>query len=1435
MNKTVEYFDFLETAQNEIEKLLGITRVDKQINRLREEYQDYPESAISNTRRLAEAFVKGLTSKEGLDMPKDFSRLINQLKSKGIIDKDVSEILHEIRDIGNKGVHSDGVTAAQAEQLIMSFELVLRVHVTPNLTMETAKTYAYPGDLLIISYHAFDRKIIYIQKNPETDPRKIGDASVPDDPEGDFRKNSEYMREHAAKRIKRYMTTAGLRFDLEWTELAVNKSHRVFRDHDVHKVLLRSGIKNTGAGREWFNIDLDTAKQAIAAVKEGRSHLSLTIKDEKISIQLRKEQLEAIRKTKKVFKKSQTMLWNAKMRFGKTLTALQLIKEQGYKKVLIMTHRPIVKDGWRDDFFKIGLDKENYIYGSTTKGASIDELVNNDTPFIYFASIQDLRGSNWAGGSFNKNQEFLQIDWDFMIIDEAHEGNETDLARNVKEKLINKNTKVLELSGTPFNLMDKYDDDEVFTWDYTMEQRAKSEWDEQANGANPYDGLPKVNMYTFDMPNKDDFVDAFKNFNFKAFFATNDDGEFLHKAAINNFLNVITTESATTNFPFSTELFRNRLRHTLWLLPGVKEANALEQVLNEHPIFKEYSIVNVVKTGDDTGEATENDLELVRAAITGNPSKTRTITLTVRKLTTGVNVPEWAGVMFLNNTESPTTYLQAAFRAQTPYNHESMGIKRNCYVFDFAPDRALKILTESIGLTSKKGKINSIEQRDKLGELLNFLPVLGFSTNRMQKFSVDEMMSQIKKVHAEKAVRSGFEDDSLYNDNLLTLEQTELDDFDGLKAIVGSTEKSKSEHFVQIAENGFTHEEREEAEKAERKPKKERSDKEVELAEKLKKAKDQRKIMMSILRGISIRIPMMIYGMDVELTRDIGLDDFVKLVDEKSWEEFMPKGVSKARFKKFAKYYDADVFIEAGRIIRNRAKSYDELEPITRAEKIALLFGMFKNPDKETVLTPWRVVNMQMVRAFGGYNFFDDAFENTTVEGEGIYTTQSKILDINTKEGLHSLFVAISIFEREMRRQAKKNKRFNPANIWATVLKNNIYAIAKTPMAVTITKRTLCGYNDKLQTNIAHIEDLVQTMKTNRGGIQNAAGQIREVFDKVKFDAVVGNPPYQDTTTGNSTQMPPIYHLFIELAKEMSNKFCLIHPARFLFNAGATPNEWNRQMLTDTHFKVLHYEQDSSKVFPNTDIKGGVAITYRDVDSDFEAVDVFTNFSELNSILKKTEPHLCEGVFSEIVYNRGLYRYSDEIYELYPKEMKAISDRRLASNAFSKLPELFLDSKPEGGEFFAIYGREESERKYKWFDGRFLNRPENLYRYKVILPKANGSGAIGEVLSTPLIGQPLIGHTETFISIGSFETGLEAEACLKYVQSKFARALLGVLKITQDNTKETWAKVPLQNFTTASDIDWTKTVAEIDRQLYRKYNLDSIEIDFIEEKVKAME
>lgn len=340
----------------------------------------------------------------------------------------------------------------------------------------------------------------------------------------------------------------------------------------------------------------------------------------------------------------------------------------------------------------------------------------------------------------------------------------------------------------------------------------------------------------------------------------------------------------------------------------------------------------------------------------------------------------------------------------------------------------------------------------------------------------------------------------------------------------------------------------------------------------------------------------------------------------------------------------------------------------------------------------------------------------------------------------------------------------------------------------------------------------------------------------MKFDFIIGNPPYQDENEKN-TRKPPIYHLFMNGAYEVADKVELITPARFLFNAGQTPKEWNRRMLSDVHLKVLDYEPDAEKVFPNTDIKGGVAITYHDSFKYFGEIGIFTAWSELNSILTKVKIHLDKGSLKDITVGAVPYRFSERLKKDMPGIENDIGKSfDLRTNVLDNLEgKVFSADKPDDGrDYVQILGLKDKKRTFRWIRKDWVEVPDNFYKWKVFVPKANGTGSFGESLSSPIIGRKLLGHTQTFISIGGFETENEAKNLLKYIMTKFARALLGVLKTTQDNPRSTWGYIPLQDFTSSSDIDWSQSIADIDQQLYRKYGLDEKEIEFIETHVKEM-
>lgn len=1354
--------------------------------------------------------------------------------------------------------------------------------------------------------NTFDYKVIYaftIKDEAHNGLIKIGDAILSTDLTIDkLTPNSRELNQAALDRIKSYTNTAGIKPELLHTELAIKSKKKedntielvVFRDHEVHRVLENSGIKKViiegTTGREWYPIDIETAKKAIEAVKNNYANLSNTPSDNFIPIILRSEQEDAVKKTIKQFKKGDRMLWNAKMRYGKTLTALEVVRRCGFKKTIIITHRPVVNDGWYDDFKNI-FHGTGYCYGSKSKGYTVEDLEEKlkeklsekpnekEVGYVYFASIQDLRGSETVGGKYSKNEAIFQTLWDCVIVDEAHEGTRTALGDDTIKAVVKEDqhkTKVLALSGTPFNIIDQYNEDEIYTWDYIMEQQCKFEWDKYHYGdSNPYDDLPELRIFTYDLgdlflnSNYVTFED--KAFNFHEFFRTwtgdfkNDHaqmpesakiGDFVHEEDINSFLNLMTKTDEVNNYPYSNERYRDLFRHSLWMVPGVKEAKALKELMLKHPVFGcgQFDIVNVAGSND---EESADALNSVRNAIAdAEKFDLYTITLSCGKLTTGVTVKEWTAVFMLagSYSTSAANYLQTIFRAQSPCTKNGK-MKTTAYVFDFAPDRTLKMVSEAVSVSSKAGKTTD-DDRTILGKFLNFCPVISISGSKMQQYSTEKLLQQLKRAYADKVVRNGFDDKNLYNDELLKLSDLDIKKFNNLKGIIGKTSAAPKSNEIELSSQGLTNEEYEEQEQLKRKKKKDLTPEEKARLEELKKKKKQRNDAISILRGISIRMPLLIFGADVPYEDEITLDMFVDKVDAASWTEFMPNGVTKEVFKEFQKYYDEDVFIAAGRRIRNIAREADTLYPTERVKKISALFTNFRNPDKETVLTPWRVVNMHMSECLGGYDFFDENHENLLEEprfvdqgkvtDETLANTTAKILEINSKTGLYPLYVTYSIFRKrcEIYTEEELTGELQRA-LWNTTIRNNTFVICKTPMASQITQRTLVGYSDQ-KVNAKYVDDLIIQMKNEQNqfiyDVLTPTFWDRGGTEPMKFDAIVGNPPYQEnisSTSDNSSLSKQLFPLFIQNTIQIKPRYIsLITPSRW-FTAEAQDKSFIklREFIKENnHFSKIYNYPNNRLLFDGVEIAGGINyylydFSYRgnvnfieryettenqSVRPLFEdGLDIIISMNELVEILAKVKNH--EGFIP----------------------LTTITSGRNAYGIVGKKSELSKIAKtsPFDGAITIRCAHEQmlyTERK------NITKNVKDIDRWKVFISKGNGGAGIltdskpVSILGKAYVGEPLQVCTDSLIPIGSFDNKCEAINLQKYLTSKFLRFIVGILKVSQNVYQNVYQFVPMQDFTSNSDIDWDKAIPEIDRQLYAKYGLSDDEISFIEEKIKPI-
>ena len=495
----------------------------------------------------------------------------------------------------------------------------------------------------------------------------------------------------------------------------------------------------------------------------------------------------------------------------------------------------------------------------------------------------------------------------------------------------------------------------------------------------------------------------------------------------------------------------------------------------------------------------------------------------------------------------------------------------------------------------------------------------------------------------------------------------------------------------------------------------------------------------------------------------------------------------------------------------------------------------------------------------GGYDFFgekhgdEDLLSEPRFVGEDrevtkrvFFTPAPNILELNSKTGLYPLYMAYTLY----RLQCKNQQGFGPeltneekADVWKKVIEKNIFVVCKTKMAERITNRTLVGFsnikvNAKCYTDVRNNNaDIIETLKNNPQHFVEDVKNGKEFWKannnrNMKFNAVVSNPPYQV-----GVNKEPLYHHFISIGMEIGDLGTLIHPGRFLFNAGKTPKAWNQKMLNDEHFKVVKYWKKSDEVFDAVDIKGGVAVTMWDKQNVIGPIGTFVLHDELRTIQEKVES-LGEESFSKLVYSRDLYQLTELFYKENPElEGRQSKGHRfdLGTTAFSLFPEVFSDEKPAGDGYALVVGRANDTRIAKWIKKEYLKLPDNFESYKVVVPKSNGSGHFGESLSSPFVAAPFHAQNTTFLSIGKFDSIFEAEACLKYIKTKFVRCMLGILKVTQDNPKSVWSKVPLQNFTQQSGINWDLSIPELDAALYQKYNLTQDEIDFIESNVSAMQ
>lgn len=1373
-------------------------------------------------------------------------------------------------------------------------------------------------------------------------------------------------RRDVDERIREQTQTAAikLRYSKLWSASSVFASNKLkfFTDKDLHKYYIKNEVPqsqkqdNGGLGEEWFyfNGTPEKSKELFDAyILNDYTGFRAAEK----TYTLRDEQKQAVLKTLEYAKDHITTdfsspnpkakyLWNAKPRFGKTLTSYDFAKRFGAKNILIVTNRPAIANSWFDDYDQF---IDGYYFISTAdslkdrKVLTRGEFLNRNNPSnndgqITFLSLQDLKGAKVFGGGYNKLEWVADLNWDLLIIDEAHEGIDTERTNMAFDKIKRRFT--LHLSGTPFKAIadGQFSKNQIFNRTYIDEQRVKGSEIRNGNDSGDHINLPDLRLFTYKMSDViasrlSDGVDLEEEnfdyaFELNEMFSTDQNGNFYHEQEILTFLDQLTSNE---KYPFSTPELRNELKHTFWLVGNrVASAKAMEKLLRNHPIFKEYRIILAEGNGESSSNNDTSEMEMqntkanekayyrVKQAV---QNYDKTITLSVGQLTTGVTIEEWAAVLMLSDIKSEALYMQAIFRSQNPYKftdeNGEIYRKKSAYVFDFSPARVLRVydkFANSLLADVVNGEATDSQRKQNVAELLNYFPVLAEDKyGRMVELNAEQVLTYPKAIIAKEVVNRGFVTNLLFininnvfnipteiinslnkaqstNDTGKQMSKTEEVQHDSSRAakrdhrisvnkekllgnkiyglkmreiVSTAAEYTPKEELAnkiiekykeQIEEPLAVYREIYSPSKAELEELKNEQIEKVKLitdefvSKDLSIEKNQVDLANKLSEIIENELPNdlvthkeeEIYENEEETEMDqirkklrtftraipsfimasknpnaITLDNIEETVSDEDFEQLFTEKDSKEPFTKddfrkirgpwtnpdtgeiFEGFFDRYTFNAAIKEFEEKRRELaDYLRPGIKED----IFSYIRPLKTNQIFTPRRVVNRML-----------DLLEK---ENPGIYENPDiTFADLYVKSGLYLTELAKRLNRGLEDKIPDRTERLKH------IFEHQLYGFAPTEIIYNIARKYIYGNFIDISSDNFKQRDLTDDFKKG-----STLG--------MRFDVVVGNPPYQEESTGDKPSDRSIYNHFMESSYSISDKVVLITPARFLFDAGNTPKDWNRKMLDDNHLKILTYEQDSANVFPNTDIKGGVVISYRDAKSSFGAIETFTIFPELNSIVRKAAPKTDNNSLMNVIYPQNKFNL-EKLYIDFPQSKSRISsggnERRLTSGCFEKL-DCFTDNRISDDDIKVI-GLFNGKRTYKYLNRKYLeNGHENFERYKVILPANNGSGAIGEVLSTPLIG-----YTQTFIGIGSFENQNEAVNTLKYIKTKFCRTMLGVLKVTQNGKRPVWKYVPSQDFTNNSDIDWSKSIPEIDKQLYAKYSLDQKEIDFIEEKVKAME
>ncbi|MGL4758673.1 MAG: Eco57I restriction-modification methylase domain-containing protein [Patescibacteria group bacterium] len=1213
---------------------------------------------------------------------------------------------------------------------------------------------------------------------------------------------------------------------------------------DVTKEDLNNSIKDIKN-----NKIINSNKYQYYKVNNGRIPLQHTFPNT-LDYPIRTNQQATIDKFKKAVANNRTnLLMYAVMRFGKSFTAICCGLEIDAKLIVIVSAKADVKDEWRNTVQSHIKFKKYQFFDTNTNQSEIEKSEYS----VIFLTLQDLQGPSIK----SKHKYLFDSTIDLLIIDETHFGaRASEYGRAIRNdprskpkaienpklqevitidqletqvKTLNSKIK-LHLSGTPYRILmgSEFEDEDIIAfYQFTDIIDDKQNWDnehlfkdEVEEWDNPYYGFPEMIRFALN-PNdsskakllelKKQNVTYSLNALLEPLSIKKDNDnyylKFKHSQEVLDLLEVIDgtkTDNELVGFLDIDKMKRTKmLRHIVIVLPYRASCDAMANLLKENNNkFKNlntYEVINIA--GHDT--IFKNSLSIKEKIESCEQSDIKTITLTVNRMLTGSTVKEWDTMIFLKDTSSPQEYDQAIFRIQNPYikvieDKEGGVIKLNLkpqtVLLDFDAMRLFKmqeqkaliynINTDSNNNNDQRG---NTQLKYRIAKELSISPVLFFNTDCIEKINATVIMDKVREYSRDKSILEEAcsipIDMSLLDNNDFGTIINSLLPIDSKTGIFTSANQDDSpQSNLDTSKSNTNDTDSLDSTESSPKPNDDIKDDKVDITKKF--ATYYTKILFfAYLTSTSVN----------------SLDDIINTIPDSEENSRIAKNLNLDIISLM--YLQANFNHNALHILDYKIANINSLsldttiKPIDRLEIAIKKFGRLSSSE---IATPSNIVN----EIIGNLDL-------STLKGK-------KILDIATKQGEF----AIGLVKAYLK--AGREIDFE------------IYSIPTSSIAYEFTKKVydILGLDTN---NIEKNYTSYHLIKDKSKYITNQTILINNT--PMTIDIIIGNPPYQTTTV--KTSDTPIYHKFMELAFDLAQIVIMITLSRFIFNAGKTPKSFNHRVLNDPHFKVCHYYPKASEAFPNVDIKGGVVITMRNMEEEYGPIVNFIPNSELLTILNKVQMINSDSI-STIIYSPESYKFTQQLHSDYPNVKSILSEGHeldLTTNIFVKLDDAILsDICPNPKKkYLLIHGITKKSRINKFIKREYIRPHPNLDKFKVLVTKVNGSGFIGEVISTPLIGKPGTGHTQSFISIGALDTVDQAQALLKYIKTKFVRALLGLKKVTPDNKKATWQHIPLQDFTSNSDVDWSLDIPSIDQQLYTKYNLNKSEIDFIENNIQPME